>query len=306
MLAQTHYDWEAVASYADLPNVSGSPTQSARLVAGMRCYTTDTQTTWVCRIATPGAAVWDPAASSIQQEWNGQDTAQLDPVVYLDGATSASLAVIPEPTFGGFNVLRATLAAGTPAQGSATWYFTEPLGFQSLRLRFVTALDATGSPPAGGDLLSAGLAFGSDPSAGNALAFVHVSDGTVGTTESVEIGFRDPGGGGGGASIALAGGSYIRTNTLDILGALVPWGAGDAPSFLATVSSQPVPSAAGIAYGTQSVDPITGPLALSWGPAAKNRVGITLTNRGGAPLASNCSVLLYNIGIERSQLGRIL
>lgn len=52
-----------VATTANLPNVSGSPTQTTALVAGDEAYVTGTAAKYVCTTATPGAAVWVPVAT---------------------------------------------------------------------------------------------------------------------------------------------------------------------------------------------------------------------------------------------------
>lgn len=51
-------DWPAITSLANLPNVSGSATQSASLEVGDLCFNTATELQYVCRTATVGSAVW--------------------------------------------------------------------------------------------------------------------------------------------------------------------------------------------------------------------------------------------------------
>lgn len=50
--------WPSVATSASLPNVAGSPTQSAYLQVGDECYVTAAERPFVCTTATLGAAVW--------------------------------------------------------------------------------------------------------------------------------------------------------------------------------------------------------------------------------------------------------
>jgi hypothetical protein len=50
--------WPSVATSASLPNVAGSPTQSAYLQVGDECYAYGDGALYVCVVATLGAAVW--------------------------------------------------------------------------------------------------------------------------------------------------------------------------------------------------------------------------------------------------------
>lgn len=59
--------WPTVATMASLPNVSGSPTQSAYLEVGDECFVTGTATLYVCTNATLGAATWDTFTMSSAQ-----------------------------------------------------------------------------------------------------------------------------------------------------------------------------------------------------------------------------------------------
>jgi hypothetical protein len=52
--------WGTFATTALLPNVAGSPTQSAALTVGATTYSVADATTYQCTDATPGAAVWTP------------------------------------------------------------------------------------------------------------------------------------------------------------------------------------------------------------------------------------------------------
>lgn len=55
-----HAYWGIFATYGSLPNVAGSPTQSADLQVGDQAYVTADQMLYFCIDATLGAAVWSP------------------------------------------------------------------------------------------------------------------------------------------------------------------------------------------------------------------------------------------------------
>lgn len=55
---QKHWYWGIVATAADLPNVAGSPTQSAALNVGDQAYVSSSSLVYYCTNATLGAAVW--------------------------------------------------------------------------------------------------------------------------------------------------------------------------------------------------------------------------------------------------------
>lgn len=61
---QTHPYWGIFATYALLPNVAGSPTQSANLQVGDQAYLSDLRAFAVCVSAGLGAAVWSDNAGS--------------------------------------------------------------------------------------------------------------------------------------------------------------------------------------------------------------------------------------------------
>lgn len=57
-ISQNTPRWPAVSSYADLPNVAGSPMQSPQLEVGDTCFVSTLAWLFICRNATLGAAVW--------------------------------------------------------------------------------------------------------------------------------------------------------------------------------------------------------------------------------------------------------
>lgn len=55
---QNSPQWPNITSLANLPNVSGSPTQSSFLQVGDTCFNTTTELLYICRTATMGSATW--------------------------------------------------------------------------------------------------------------------------------------------------------------------------------------------------------------------------------------------------------
>jgi hypothetical protein len=47
------------------------------------------------------------------------------------------------------------------------------------------------------------------------------------------------------------------------------------------------------------------PFDVAWETANKDRLGVVIANRGPADLASDCTVLLYAIGFEKSLIGSV-
>lgn len=102
-----HPYWGAVATYAALPNVAGSPTQSATVQAGDQAYVVGDQVLYVCTNATLGAAVWSAAGPATIPAIGGMTAA-----TYLDDArywtlgsdplaiASGTLALLHAPTLG--------------------------------------------------------------------------------------------------------------------------------------------------------------------------------------------------------------
>lgn len=92
---QGHVGWETVSSVANLPNVAGSPTQSAALETGDTCYVNNEWKLYYCADATLGAAIW--TVGSRDHDWvSGYEyTQQATPIAetagygIMDGAETA-------------------------------------------------------------------------------------------------------------------------------------------------------------------------------------------------------------------------
>lgn len=87
--------WPTVATPADLPNVSGSSTQSSELAYGDTCATTSAGP-YMCSLATPGAAVWVPIAVLAGQLGQTSNLPDVRGLRETSGPTLLTLGAVPD------------------------------------------------------------------------------------------------------------------------------------------------------------------------------------------------------------------
>lgn len=251
-----------------------------------------------------GARGWQTSPGNALLEWNGVDTTQFDPVILYGGATGGSVSAVDSPVLPGLKVLRVQLNAGTPDLGGALFLFSTPLPYSSIRTRFSYGLDsAPGTPPAAPDVVAVGLTYASNAAGTHAFATQVVID-PGGALETIEVGYRDPGGAGGNTAGGLPS-SYARYVDSDFLGTLVPFGVGDAPVLFGRATTHGMPAASGSGAIGVWMNPVGFAYDISWESVDKDRVGIVITNRSGAALNADCTVLLFGVGFEPALVGRI-
>jgi hypothetical protein len=106
--------WATVATPSDLPNVSGSATQSTDLAYGDTCVTTSAGP-YICSLATPGAAVWVPMAVLAGQLGQTSNLPDVRGIRETSGPTLLTIGSIAD----GQVLVRAgsTIIGATPSAG---------------------------------------------------------------------------------------------------------------------------------------------------------------------------------------------
>jgi hypothetical protein len=130
-----HAYWGIFATYGDLPNVAGSPTQSSTLQTGDQAYVTADQMLYFCTKATLGAAVWSamglgPAnfdafgrlrISAPQTVFDSKLVYDAQPLYWAEAQTGGAAAgVWSQPNAR----VRLTVAAGQTSLRQSRRYFT--------------------------------------------------------------------------------------------------------------------------------------------------------------------------------------
>lgn len=103
--------WATVATPADLPNVSGSATQSTDLAYGDTCVTTSAGP-YICSLATPGAAVWVPMAVLAGQLGQTSNLPDVRGIRETSGPTLLTIGAVGDG--------QALVRSGTTVVGGAT------------------------------------------------------------------------------------------------------------------------------------------------------------------------------------------
>ena len=294
--------WPNVTTTADLPNVSGSPTQNANLQTGELCANTNSGILYVCQIPTPGSAFWVPvsyALDPILTKWNGGSTAQFTSPQNIGAPVNPAMTFVSLPNEA-TNVLECFLDTATPAGAGFVCWANDVVDTQPFDIAFAVSFDPAAIPT---DAVSLGVVFSGD--AGPSTYLVCTLETAPGVNDGV---------------IAISNGSAARAKvqTIGLSGAPTLWRV--RASFncrtvdQATFTPYGVPAIQGKVTFTPTaathveefvaIDSGSGFTPPDWGGAAVNRVGIEFL-AVGAPIADpgGARMRIWDFTFSRNLIG---
>jgi hypothetical protein len=132
------HQWPNAAGAGQLPNASGSATQSSALEQGDLCYDSNNGVMYICLFATLGSAVWVPVSTQVDPllfKWNNSSLSQFSPPTNIGSPVNPTLAYVAEDTEA-TNELRLSLDDTTPAGAGAIWWINTIVAWQSMCVEF--------------------------------------------------------------------------------------------------------------------------------------------------------------------------
>lgn len=295
--------WPNVTTTADLPNVSGSPTQNPSVQTGDLCANTNSGILYVCQIPTVGSAFWAPvsyALDPILAKWNNSSNAQFS-------LSNIGVPVTPALTFVGLpdeasNVLELSLGTATPAGAGYIAWFGTLVPWQSMDIAFSVSVDPGAIPT---DILSVGMVIGGDAALNTGIALSYVVTRTPSQFGSVGIlNGSAPFASVVSVPLTTVVGSAARSIRGQFNCANVDV-AGFPPNGLSGLNGRLSFAGPSVPYVEEmvTVGAASGFVGPDWGPGATNRVGIFITAPTGVADPAGAKLRLWDFTISRNQIG---